>query len=176
MAHVGKDFPTLIVHDLSLNWTYRTSPPYRMRLVTGPASSGALTTPWRSQDVLSTPPIVDYGTSSVQYDFINPVSSTRVIRITWKLIAPTPPTIPVNNLWIKLDTEFRVGSTVYATNTDQIRSGDLFGPSPFNFYIMNIWATSINRALVDAQYNLNFHAARWSDVPSYRPRKLDPVT
>lgn len=172
MAHVGKDFPSLIVHDLSLNGTYRTSPPYRARLTTTSESSGSLTVPWRSQNVMSSEPVVDYTTQTVKYEFQHPTDEHLLIRYTWELLILPYISGSVLNLRIKNNWEFEHLGVVIARQSDIVLSGDLFGNTPFSFNQFTMWAESDDRDLVDEQVNISIHAARWSDVPDYHPRKL----
>jgi len=172
MAHVGKFYPRLIRPDLGLFNSYGTDPPYRMRLITSGTSSGALTIVWRNQDVISEEPVLDATAQTLDYKFVNPTGTPRPIWCKWFLINPkTAPTMR-NLLSVNWYCKFTAGATTYGDFTGWTSGPDLYTGSDFEFLRFSQWEHLVNVGLVNSMADMRYCAARWSDVPTYKPRKL----
>lgn len=172
MAHVGNFFPRLMMPDKGPLNNQACSPPYRMRLITSPYYDGIQCAPWANQDVISEEPTWDKPIDGIEYIFLCPTSVFLDIRVKWTL--QNTPTVTNNpfNLLVEFAIRFFDGGVPIASETGMLAYNDLaLGANRLN-YQFDRWTNSDDRAIVDKQYAARYCSARWSDVPSYTPRKL----
>jgi hypothetical protein len=172
MAHVGQWFPRLMMPDKGVLNTPVNSPPYRMRLITTNFSNGSQTVPWRNLDLISEPPTWGTPINGIEYIFLNPVSIFLDIRVTWTLINTPTITADPFNLRVEMLIRFFDSGVVLATETASLSDTDMALGVNRLYYQFTTFTTSVNRSIVDKMDDARYCAARWSDVPSYTPRKL----
>lgn len=172
MAHVGRWIPRLMYPDHSPLNEPIGSPPYRMRIICSPFSTGLQCALWEDVDMVSQEPSYSSPATKFLYKFQCPNSVFLQIWVTWEL--QNTPTITANlkNLEVKLFLQFIDGGVEYATETAMLTDDDLALGSNRLYYQFTTWTTSIDRGIVDKMNDCRICAARWQDVPDYKPRKL----